>query len=450
MRYVPRVLVALLIGAAAPAMVAPGFAQTCACPPAEGFVSGPIIQTEEPPPPLPVYEQPPIPAPDYVWTPGYWAWNNYDYYWVPGVWVPPPQPGLLWTPGYWAFVGGAYLFRQGYWAPHVGFYGGVHYGYGYNGLGYEGGRWEGNRFVYNTTVNNFGGVRITNVYTQNVTVPPGVGRISYNGGPGGIALRPTPEQERLTTDQRIKPTSLQVTQARTASMEAMQFRSANQGRPAVAATQRPGELTGPGAVPAKAAGSAEVAPAANAPPTPAGEQKLPPGAKPPSSAPNLDHRLPSGSALPTVGQPGAGAGPQRPNPGGNPPASGQAAPWGKPTKGERLNGPKGQEKLAPNGAPGAIKPSAAEKPSRPETAPAPAPQPPQGAERPTPKAEERPQQPQRSEPPKATERPSGPPTPRMEPRPGTAPHGEQRPEATHNRPERKGAECGKPGEPPCR
>ena len=69
---------------------------------------------------------------------------------------------------------------------HVGFYGGVHYGYGYNGLGYEGGRWENGRFLYNTTVNNFGSVRLVNVYSQPVTVPPGAGRASYNGGPAGI------------------------------------------------------------------------------------------------------------------------------------------------------------------------------------------------------------------------------------------------------------------------
>ena len=178
MPHLRRALIALVIGAAAPAFVAPGFSQTCECPPAEGSGLGPAIQSEEPPPPLPVYEQPPIPAPDYIWTPGYWAWNTYDYYWVPGTWAPPPQPGLLWTPAYWAFVGGAYFFHQGFWAPHVGFYGGVNYGYGYNGLGYEGGRWQGNRFVYNTTVNNFGAVHIANVYTQPVTVAPGASRAS--------------------------------------------------------------------------------------------------------------------------------------------------------------------------------------------------------------------------------------------------------------------------------
>ena len=28
------------------------------------------------PPALPVYEQPPIPGPDYIWTPGYWAYDD--------------------------------------------------------------------------------------------------------------------------------------------------------------------------------------------------------------------------------------------------------------------------------------------------------------------------------------------------------------------------------------
>ena len=203
-----------------------------------------MIQSEEPPPPLPVYEQPPIPAPGYVWTPGYWAWNTYGYYWVPGIWVQPPQTGLLWTPGYWAFVGGAYLFHAGYWGPHVGFYGGVNYGYGYNGVGYGGGRWEGDRFLYNTTVNNFGSVHITNVYSETVQSRP-TRRVSYNGGPGGVAFKPTPEQERLTTEEHVRPTALQVTQARTASMEGTQFRSANQGKPAVAATAKARRSPGP-------------------------------------------------------------------------------------------------------------------------------------------------------------------------------------------------------------
>jgi hypothetical protein len=128
MRQLRNMLAALVMGASAPvAMLAtPTLAQTCDCAAAGGYV----IQADEPPPPLPDYDQPPLPAPGYYWTPGYWAWNNYDYYWVPGVWVEPPEPGLLWTPGYWAFVGGVYAFRRGYWGPHVGFYGGVNYGFG--------------------------------------------------------------------------------------------------------------------------------------------------------------------------------------------------------------------------------------------------------------------------------------------------------------------------------
>jgi len=417
MRLFRPALTALLIGAAAPALVAPAFAQTCACPPAEGAMSGPVTQAEEPPPPFPEYDQPPIPAPGYIWTPGYWAWNSYDYYWVPGVWVPPPQPGFLWTPAYWAFVGGVFLFHQGYWGPHIGFYGGINYGYGYNGLGYEGGRWEANRFVYNTTVNNFGNVRITNVYTQNVAAAAGAAaRVSYNGGPGGVAVRPTPEQERLTTEERLRPTQLQVTQARTASMEATQFHSANQGKPAIAATERPGEFKGPGAVPAKPAGSAAIAP--NAPLPPAGEQK---------PAPALERRLPSGATLPPVGQPGAPAPAPKPSLGE------------RPTGTEQLNAPKVQEKIAPKEAPRANLPPPAEAPVRPRVAP--------GAERITPpKVAPKPQELQRPPAPQLMQGQAAPP-PRMQPRPGPAP--QARP-ARENKPERRGAECGKPGLPPCR
>ncbi len=95
------------------------------------------------PPALPVYEQPPCPTEGYLWTPGYWGYGAGGYYWIPGVWVAPPHPGLLWTPGYWGFGGGFYRWHAGYWGPHVGFYGGINYGFGYGGVGFWGGRWEG-------------------------------------------------------------------------------------------------------------------------------------------------------------------------------------------------------------------------------------------------------------------------------------------------------------------
>src|SRR5271156_6753554 len=78
------------------------------------------------PPALPVYVQPVCPEPNYIWTPGYWAYDgDGGYFWVPGTWVVAPQPGLLWTPGYWGWGdGGVYEWHGGYWGDHVGFYGG--------------------------------------------------------------------------------------------------------------------------------------------------------------------------------------------------------------------------------------------------------------------------------------------------------------------------------------
>ena len=131
------------------------------------------------PPMLPVYEQPLCPGDGYIWTPGYWDWDDddADYYWVPGTWVEAPQPGYLWTPAYWAYSGDRYVFNAGYWGPVVGFYGGIDYGFGYTGRGYEGGRWDGNRFYYNRTVNN---VNVTNIHnTYNTTIVNNVNVTRY-------------------------------------------------------------------------------------------------------------------------------------------------------------------------------------------------------------------------------------------------------------------------------
>ncbi len=63
-----------------------------------------------------------------------------------------PSDGLLWTPGYWGWNNGLYLWNAGYWGPHVGFYGGVNYGFGYTGVGFAGGYWHGGAFFYNRAV----------------------------------------------------------------------------------------------------------------------------------------------------------------------------------------------------------------------------------------------------------------------------------------------------------
>lgn len=187
------------------------------------------------PPVLPVYAQPPLPAPGYLWTPGYWAYGPAGYYWVPGVWVQPPSPGLLWTPAYWGFAGGLYGFHPGYWGPHVGFYGGVNYGFGYGGIGFAGGEWRGGGFFYNSAVSNFGGTHITNVYENrtivNNTTIINNNHVSYNGGPGGINRTATPEQQQFASQQHIQPTANQVQHQNFAQQDRSQLASVNGGRP---------------------------------------------------------------------------------------------------------------------------------------------------------------------------------------------------------------------------
>jgi len=204
------------------------------------------------PPELPVYEPPELPGPGYLWTPGYWAWadDGSGYFWVPGTWVLAPQQGYLWTPGYWGYGdGGAYLWHAGYWGPHVGFYGGVNYGYGYVGNGYAGGEWRSGAFFYNTAVVHVGGgVHITNVYNQTVVNNVTVNRVSFNGGSGGIQARATPAEEQAAHEQHLAPIAAQVQQERTARATPALRASENHGHPAIAATARPGEFSGHGVV----------------------------------------------------------------------------------------------------------------------------------------------------------------------------------------------------------
>jgi hypothetical protein len=209
------------------------------------------------PPALPVYEQPLCPAEGYIWTPGYWAYDDGDdYYWVPGTWVLAPETGFFWTPGYWAWVDKSFVFYEGYWGPHVGFYGGIVYGFGYFGAGYEGGRWENGPFSYNPSVNNLNITNIRNVYnTTVINNTTTVNRVSYNGGPGGTKARPTAAEEAAVHERHIPPVPVQTQHAQAARANPQQRASANHGKPAVAATPKPGALRDRAAVPAKAAGA---------------------------------------------------------------------------------------------------------------------------------------------------------------------------------------------------
>ena len=187
------------------------------------------------PPPLPVYEQPACPVAGYIWTPGYWGWNAdyYDYNWVPGVWVPPPRVGLLWTPGWWGWNNGVYAFNQGYWGPHVGFYGGVNYGYGYTGNGYWGGRWSGNNFQYNTAVTRVNKTVINNTYVNNSFAKNvNANRTSFNGGNGGIKAQANAEQRKAMTNAKKEgPTSQQLERQQAAGKDKNLLASTNKGKP---------------------------------------------------------------------------------------------------------------------------------------------------------------------------------------------------------------------------
>jgi hypothetical protein len=191
------------------------------------------------PPALPVYTQPPCPTDGYLWTPGYWAYNqDGGYYWVPGVWVAPPTVGYLWTPGYWGYDGSIYAFHEGYWGRHIGFYGGVNYGYGYGGSGFVGGRWAGNSFQYNTAVVNVNNTVVHNTYINKTVINNNVtvnnNHTSFNG-PGGVTAQARPEEQAAAREQHVQPTSEQLNHRQVAGNDRNQFASVNNGRPATAA-----------------------------------------------------------------------------------------------------------------------------------------------------------------------------------------------------------------------
>ena len=231
-------------------LAALAFAPLTAPQPASAAV---FVSVQIAPPALPVYVQPPLPAPGYIWTPGYWAYADAGYYWVPGTWVMAPEPGLLWTPAYWGWSGGAYLFHAGYWGPHVGFYGGINYGFGYGGVGYLGGRWDHGEFAYNRSVNNVTITNIHNVYNERIPTGP-ASRVSFNGGAGGIAARPSAAEEAFNHERHVDPTALQAHHQEAAAANRAQFASVNHGRPAVGASARPGVMSGRGVVAARAVG----------------------------------------------------------------------------------------------------------------------------------------------------------------------------------------------------
>jgi len=200
--------------------------------------AGVFISVGFAPPPLPVLvlaDQPPCPEAGLMWTPGYWAYGPDGYYWVPGTWVAAPQVGFLWTPGYWGWGGGLYAWHAGYWGPHVGYYGGVNYGFGYMGIGFAGGAWRGNTFAYNTAVVRVNTTVIHNTYVDNTVVRNNTvvnnNHVAYSGGPGGVNHPPTAQENTYSHEQHVAPTPMQTQHETAAKSNANNYATHNGGHP---------------------------------------------------------------------------------------------------------------------------------------------------------------------------------------------------------------------------
>jgi hypothetical protein len=205
--------------------------------------AGVFISVSFAPPVLPVYEQPPCPESGWMWIPGYWAYGDDGYYWVPGTWVPAPYEGALWTPGYWGWSDGFYVWYPGYWADHVGYYGGVDYGFGYMGIGFVGGMWRGHDFVYNRAIMRVDETRIHNTYIDRRIVERNTirndRRISFSGGRDGIRHDPSPRERIADRDRHVAASSYQTQHESAARSDRNLYFRNNNGRPSSTAVARP-------------------------------------------------------------------------------------------------------------------------------------------------------------------------------------------------------------------
>ena len=240
-----------MIGSWAPVGIDPAaFAQTCACAPEGGASQGYLIQADEPPPPLPEYDQPPLPLPAIIGRPatghgtttittGYPArgWSRLR----PGC-CGPPATGLSWAastpfgPATGASISdftAESITDSAITAPAI--------------LAADG--TTGAFTIERSTIS----AAIIRDHLQ----PGDHQRYEHQSRElqrrGGRNGRRTNKRGAAGREgAHVRPTELQFDQARAASMRGEQFVSTNRGRPAIAATPRPGEFKGKGVVPAKA------------------------------------------------------------------------------------------------------------------------------------------------------------------------------------------------------
>jgi hypothetical protein len=173
--------------------------------------------------------------------------------------------------------------------------------------------------------------------------------MSFNGGAGGVAAKPTNEELLADRESHIPATRPQADHARAASMRSEQFQSTNNGKPAIAATERPGEYKGKGVVSATAAGKSVQsvpAPARTAQPE---SRQSPPGGQPnkPEAVPNAPRIEERPPAIERPVRPELS--PAQPPPGfqQRPPAVERPVPPGPPNNMQRFERPPGAQPRPP-------------------------------------------------------------------------------------------------------
>ncbi len=192
----------------------PVFAQEVEC-------AAPVVVDSEPPP-LPDYDQPPVPGPDYVWTPGYWAWSDDedDYYWVPGTWVLPPREGLF---GRRAIGPGQAAATSS--TPAIGAMKSATTAVSITAMA-----------MAATAMTAAIGTTATSFITASSRGPRSY--VSFNGGKNGTQTHPTPQQKALSKQPHFAATALQKQNLTAASKDKTFFSKDNHGKPAVAATSK--------------------------------------------------------------------------------------------------------------------------------------------------------------------------------------------------------------------
>jgi hypothetical protein len=113
-------------------------------------------------------------------------------------------------------------------------------------------------------VNNVNTTVIHNTYNQTVVNNVTINKVSYNGGAGGVAAAPTPQERTAAREQHVAPTPMQRQHVQEAVRNPALAARANGGHPSIAATPRPAAFNAPGVMGAHGAATPPRAPGAAA------------------------------------------------------------------------------------------------------------------------------------------------------------------------------------------